>query len=181
VTDPDAVLHRIDTELTKCICGRAIPTNGPSLDYCSLPCQNRFFAGPTASGYESHYDTGTPDGRTINEHVNHWFQESSEARPELNWSSASTTYHDELGVPRGSSPRVEFFPSPRPSEPIELAAGVDLTPFITDMEFTTRHPALLVGDHVTITDPDGHTTHSVVTTANDDGSYNLEPTEGNPQ
>lgn len=33
------VLAAIDAETTKCICGRTIPADGPSLDYCSEDCQ----------------------------------------------------------------------------------------------------------------------------------------------
>lgn len=177
-------LTEINAETAKCICGRPVPESGPSLDYCSLDCQYGFFAGldRVASGFENHTAKAIPDGRTINNQVSNWIEQSREARPDMNWASASTTLHNDIDRgPSAIEPRVELFPSPRPGEPVDIAAGVDLTPFITAMEITTRHPALLVGDNVTITDHDGHTTHSVVTSSNDDGSYILEPTEGNQQ
>lgn len=39
------VLAAIDAETTKCICGRTISADGPSLDYCSYECQYRYAAG----------------------------------------------------------------------------------------------------------------------------------------
>lgn len=64
------ILAAIDAETAKCICGRPVPANGPSLDYCSLPCQYRYTAGLVGSTQD--YDTlapssdSTTDGRTIN-------------------------------------------------------------------------------------------------------------------
>lgn len=61
------VLAAIDAETAKCICGRAIPTDGPSLDYCSLPCQYRYSASlvGTTPDYENQYqaDDEITDGR----------------------------------------------------------------------------------------------------------------------
>lgn len=67
------VLAAIDAETAKCICGRSIPANGPSIDYCSLPCQYRYAARlvGTTPDYENLYDADdeTTDGRAINEEV----------------------------------------------------------------------------------------------------------------
>ena len=167
------VLAAIDAETAKCICGRAIPDNGPSLDYCSLPCQERFISGldPITEPVHDVWK-GTSDGRAINDEVNAWFRASSNDHPDMGWASAAATLHDEP-----ASPRVEFFPSPRPGD-VELAAGIDLTPFITAIEFTSSHSAVIVGDHITITDPEGNATQNVVTSANGDGSFQLEPEGG---
>jgi hypothetical protein len=45
----DDVLAAIDAETAKCICGRPVPADGPSLDYCSLPCQYRWTANLVGS------------------------------------------------------------------------------------------------------------------------------------
>ena len=67
------VLAAIDAETAKCICGNPIPASGPSIDYCSLPCQYRYAAGlvGTTPDYENLYDADdeTTDGRAINEEV----------------------------------------------------------------------------------------------------------------
>jgi hypothetical protein len=67
------VLARIDAETAKCICGRDIPTDGPSLDYCSDVCQYGYTARQAGAVSElegawriSH---DVPDGRTLNEQV----------------------------------------------------------------------------------------------------------------
>ncbi|MEU5157329.1 hypothetical protein [Glycomyces sp. NPDC021274] len=184
MTDPDAVLGRIDAVITACICGRTIPTDGPSLDYCSLPCQYRYAAGLPV--YEPAHDVwrGATDGRTINAEVNAWFRASSNDHPDLGWASAAVARHDETDT-RTASPRLEYFPSPHPGEPLDLAGGVDLTPFITAMEVVTTSAAtcaeamtaatLEVGDAISFTMPDGTTTRSIVTHANEDGSFDCEP------
>lgn len=63
------VLAAIDAETAKCICGRTVPADGPSLDYCSLPCQYRYAASlvGTTPDYENQYqaDDEITDGREI--------------------------------------------------------------------------------------------------------------------
>jgi hypothetical protein len=88
------------------------------------------------TGRRGHIDP-VPDGRAINAEVNAWFRASSNDHPDMGWASAVVTFHEEPGRDAPPvSPRVEFFPSPRPGEPIELAAGIELTPFIVSMEAT---------------------------------------------
>lgn len=42
MTDPDAVLGRIDAVLGSCICGEPLTERNPSLDYCSEDCQEEW-------------------------------------------------------------------------------------------------------------------------------------------
>lgn len=178
------VLAAIDAETAKCICGRAIPTDGPSLDYCSYECQYRYAAGLNPVTEPAHNVLrSTTNGRTINAEVNAWFRASSNDHPDMGWGSAAVTIHGEPDRP--VSPRVEFFPSPRPGEPIDLAAGIDLTPYLTCVEvvaFPTAACAevmeespIEVGDIISFTGPDGTTTRSIVTHANENGSFDCEP------
>jgi hypothetical protein len=77
------VLAAIDAETAKCICGREVPADGPSLDYCSDVCQYGYTAqqvGTEADDeYSFHINQGPTDGRTINEDVNAWFADTADA------------------------------------------------------------------------------------------------------
>lgn len=67
------VLAKIDAATAKCICGRDVPENGPSLDYCSDVCQYGYTARQVGASSELEgawrYRHITPDGRTLNEQV----------------------------------------------------------------------------------------------------------------
>lgn len=149
------VLAAIDAELTKCICGEPLRPNGLSLDYCSEACQAHWLRARDDRPFQLPYDL---PGRVA-----------------LRRAAASVR-------PR---PRVEFFPSPRPGEPIELAEGIDLTPYLIGMEIVATateraaeaaaEAAIAVGDLISFTMPDGTTTRSIVTHANEDGSFDCEP------
>jgi hypothetical protein len=81
----DEVLNSIDTALAQCICGRPVPENGPSLDYCSDVCQYRFIA--RQAGVEPDPELLYPipaadtDGRRINAAVNTWVSRSANNLP----------------------------------------------------------------------------------------------------
>lgn len=85
MTDPDTVLGRIDTILGSCICGRPLPENGPSLDYCSDVCQYGYTAQQAGAEpddeFSFHIDHGPTDGRTINEDVNAWIERTTNHHP----------------------------------------------------------------------------------------------------
>lgn len=129
------VLAAIDVETVKCICGRPVPDDGPSLDYCSPECQYGH-AGPRGSHRLGH---GIPDGRTLNELV---------ARSLTNTIPIGEHYqdamHSDASNRRWTSPDEQAYrvawvpPIANPDAPTvaELNAGIDLTPYIVAFEDT---------------------------------------------
>jgi hypothetical protein len=75
------VLAAIDAETAKCICGRTVPADGPSLDYCSDSCQYGYTAQQVGAELDDEFaydiDQGPTDGRTINAEVNDWFERTA--------------------------------------------------------------------------------------------------------
>lgn len=96
MTDPDTTLDRIDAETAKCICGNPIPADGPSLDYCSLPCQYRWTAehiGAAPAGVNLYPAAESAGGQALNERVAHALTTS---HPQTTPDSASTvTFRDD--------------------------------------------------------------------------------------
>jgi hypothetical protein len=136
----DDVLSTIDAETAKCICGHPLPANGPSLDYCSLPCQYRWTA--TLVGTEPAGDTiydaddEITDGREIVQQV---ARELAQAAPPgaAEYRSLDSMRHRADQEPTSdetSSTRIMFVQNiadPNAPTLAELATGVDLTPFIS--------------------------------------------------
>lgn len=120
------VLAAIDAETAKCICGRPVPDDGPSLDYCSPECQYGH-AGPRSS---HRLGQGIPDGRTLNEQVARSLTNTIPIGEHFQDAMHSDASNRHWTSPDEQAYRVAWVPpiaNPDAPTVAELHAGIDLT------------------------------------------------------
>ncbi len=140
------VLAAIDAVTTQCICGRPVPENGPSLDYCSDVCQYGYTArgAGAASELEGAWRIShdVPDGRTLNEQVarelarpalpgvgEHYADAMHSDSSTRDWNNPDERSYDLVDDNRPTT-RVMWVPTianPNAPTAAEIRQGIDLT------------------------------------------------------
>lgn len=139
------VLARIDAETAKCICGRTIPADGPSLDYCSDVCQYRYAAGQAGTEPDPELLYSIPpaetDGRAINAAVNSWVDSSSRRPSDVYWDETHH-YTRQRPVDRYTMGRASYHNPPSISMRVPMRNGareaetdwIDISRFVVSIE-----------------------------------------------